>query len=350
MIYLSLGPDAICSDALIGRLLDDRAPYRGFGLTEFKILQTFLQWSWEDDLDTIPAHTPDQAYWQYGAGNHSIPARKILGSVMTILRFDNVHCENLCDHIISGTSQWVIGCDATRAVKFTTSTVKGWFCLRLKVTAQTIPSRSRATIFTVSSHTKIFSQRLPSLYWSAKETVLLHCADSQWLFWTALQIDPAPCHISAQTCLWEFALTSRRLSSAKTCRAQRSINTSLISLKIVLDVQLLLNQGHPKGPFQLNVSSINNAVCVDHINLRVHPVFTPWFRSLGTTRALLSNLQRHLRLLLHTNCNVFRHSAIPEQFCLIFPSIKTSAQTTSRCATLIGDWLLSNDTTRIYLS
>ena len=108
-------PDEKLLNNFIGPLLDDGAPYSGMGFDDFKILQSLILPDCNGKLEPLPDSIADRPYWQYGAGKHASAPRKILGSVLLSIMSDGDHAVYIRHLIISGTSQWVVGRNVTRA-------------------------------------------------------------------------------------------------------------------------------------------------------------------------------------------------------------------------------------------
>lgn len=77
------------TEDLVGPLVDDRAPYSGVGMDEFKLLQPTFLADWNGHIDEISDRLSDYDQWQYGNGNHASDPRKILVFIMLHLQPDN---------------------------------------------------------------------------------------------------------------------------------------------------------------------------------------------------------------------------------------------------------------------
>ena len=115
MAQLTDHPKNFIDGDFIGPLVDDGAPYSGIGEAEFKVLQPLILPKWSGSYAELPECIADRPYWQYGKGKHSSPPRRILGSVMISARTDGNEIVEINHLIISGSSQWVIGRNVTRA-------------------------------------------------------------------------------------------------------------------------------------------------------------------------------------------------------------------------------------------
>jgi len=101
-------------DNFVGPLLDDGAPYSGIGMSELQVLAHIVLPDWNNKLDPLPSTIASRPYWQYGTGEHSSDARKILGSVMLQACDDYGDKINIRHLVIDGSSQWVIGRNVTK--------------------------------------------------------------------------------------------------------------------------------------------------------------------------------------------------------------------------------------------
>ena len=97
----------------IGPLLDDGAPYGGFGLVELKMLSPYLRTNWIDKLDPLPLAIADSIHWQYGYGSHSSDCGRMLGSIMISARLDDGTLIKIRHIVIQESSQWLIGWNLT---------------------------------------------------------------------------------------------------------------------------------------------------------------------------------------------------------------------------------------------
>lgn len=81
-------PTEVTIKNVAGPLLDDGAPYIGIRSTELKPKSKLVCPEWHGELDPIPPSVTDQPYWQYGRGEHSSVAKKVLGSVVFAEKMD----------------------------------------------------------------------------------------------------------------------------------------------------------------------------------------------------------------------------------------------------------------------
>lgn len=97
-----------------GPLLDDCAPYSGVGFVELSIIKQLIFPNWNGSLDKISESIADRPYWQYGIGEHSNSARKIMASLFIDVRTDGGNVINIRHLVIEGSSRWVIGRNVTK--------------------------------------------------------------------------------------------------------------------------------------------------------------------------------------------------------------------------------------------
>lgn len=100
-------------DDFFGPLVDDGAPYSGIELHKFGLLKLFLVPEWNGILYPLPASIVDTPYWQYSSGQHACKPRRILGSVLVFVLWDQGTTVQIRHLFISGASKCVIGRNAT---------------------------------------------------------------------------------------------------------------------------------------------------------------------------------------------------------------------------------------------
>ena len=98
----------------LGPLVDDGAPYSAIGLVELNLLKEHHRSGSPKKLDPIPSSLSGHSHWQYGTGEHSSPARKILGSTVTSAQSESGRTVRITHLVLEGSSQWVIGRNVTR--------------------------------------------------------------------------------------------------------------------------------------------------------------------------------------------------------------------------------------------
>ncbi len=99
---------------LIGPLVDDGAPYSAIGVIELLLMSDDISDINDIKMDPIPSCLEGYSHFQYGTGNHSSKARKIIGSVILTVKSDNSNYINIRHIVIEGSSQWVVGRNVTR--------------------------------------------------------------------------------------------------------------------------------------------------------------------------------------------------------------------------------------------
>ena len=97
-----------------GPLVDDGAPYFGVELVELKVIACQLRLLETIKLEKIPESLIRYAHWQYGAGDHSSPTRKIMASIFLFVRSDSGTEIKITNPVLEGSLQWVIRRNITR--------------------------------------------------------------------------------------------------------------------------------------------------------------------------------------------------------------------------------------------
>ena len=93
---------------IAGPLLDDVTPYSGLVSTELKLISEIIFPDWDTKLQPIPESVADRPYWQYGSGEHSSEAMKVLGSVVFQAQTDQGDVVKSRHLVIEGSSQWIL--------------------------------------------------------------------------------------------------------------------------------------------------------------------------------------------------------------------------------------------------
>ncbi len=96
----------------LGPLVDDGAPYSAIGELELAALYNCKYKRLK--LEELPNSISNYKYWRYGSGTHSSDSREILGCVFIQFRSKNNNDVNIRHLVIKGSSQWIIGRNATR--------------------------------------------------------------------------------------------------------------------------------------------------------------------------------------------------------------------------------------------
>lgn len=74
-------------------------------MVELSIIKDFTTTVWRGSLDPLPDSVLDTFYWQYGNGDHSSEARRILDSIVMQMRTSQNNIVEVRHLVIDGSSQ-----------------------------------------------------------------------------------------------------------------------------------------------------------------------------------------------------------------------------------------------------
>lgn len=114
MSTLSCSTDTAGSHINTGTSVDDGAPFSAIGMTELRLLR-HLNPSSPVPLDPIPSSMYQYKWWKFGSGKQSSAKRLITGSVNVTVMTDNNNTVRIIYLVLQGSSQWVVGKNASRA-------------------------------------------------------------------------------------------------------------------------------------------------------------------------------------------------------------------------------------------
>ena len=77
------------------------------------MLSPYLCTNWIGKLDPLPQAIADRTHWKYGSGSHLSDSRRMLGSIMISAKLNDGTMINIRHIVIEGSSQWLIGKNAT---------------------------------------------------------------------------------------------------------------------------------------------------------------------------------------------------------------------------------------------
>ena len=98
---------------VIGILVYGGARSSALGLVELKILSPYLHNNGIGKLDPLRPTIVDCTHWQYGSGSYFSDSQWMLGSTMISARLNDGPMINIWHFAVEGSSQWLIGRNAT---------------------------------------------------------------------------------------------------------------------------------------------------------------------------------------------------------------------------------------------
>lgn len=113
MILLNSAQIKNMADMRLGPLVDDGATYSAIGIVELNILHSHIGNVSEVIVNPVPEKLKDFTHLQYGSGNHTSVARKIIGSTVITVYSDNNRPVEITHIVVDGSSQWVVGKNIT---------------------------------------------------------------------------------------------------------------------------------------------------------------------------------------------------------------------------------------------
>lgn len=103
-----------CTKEELGTLVDNGAPYSAIGIFELSALKKQVKYGLPTRPDPISSSLKVHYHWQYGTGEHSSPARKILESTVFCAKSESGRTVRITHLVLEGSSQRVIGRKVTR--------------------------------------------------------------------------------------------------------------------------------------------------------------------------------------------------------------------------------------------